>query len=997
MADSPSSSSSQKEIEEGLKECGISLNNLPSSTEELITLLDKVESVLLKVGQAPTDSIKDALQPVMKAMVGDELLKHSDVDVTVSVVSCINELAIISAPLQPYDDVLMKEIFQLTIRAFEELSNSGRSYHKAVNVLRSVAEVKASVLLLDLECDALVMEMFEMFPRIIRPDHPNVVFTSMEVIMTQVIEESDEIKMELLQPLLDSLRKENQIWSPISSKLGEKVLKECASTVRPCLLEALKSGTMNLDDYVDIVASICRTPGGEEMMENKNATDAVSPMKVGPSASVISETLPEDGAPLNNDGTFLKTLQHCSHDEHKGTSGSKRKSCQRSRKSRSVLKGAVDTTSGLNIVKREGNFTDAEESSVKQIDEKKQKNDRATIEIHDIEESGDEKIKLAFGDENPSSELAKPKRRRKLSVKKDEDSKRRRFTKKYGEEIVGTRIRVWWPLDRMFYEGAVSTFDPVNKKHQITYDDGETEILNLSKERFEILEDNPSDKEHEADLQCNAVSSVPRSTKKKAKRNSSIKKKPGISSSKRSKKNPQKSDIECMDIPIPDKMNDAADVGCETSSGKKERVDKEDNDIRQKQGSEAYKVLLERSLLEDHPSDKNRETDVQSNDVSAVVSTEKKAKIIFSIKKKPGVSSSKRSKRNPQKSDIVSMDIPIPDKTNAAADIGYETSSGKKDSVDKKDNDISQKRRSRTPKIAVENSLTLEDHLSDKYVQKHETDLQSNVVSSVPSMKKKAKRITSIKKEPGISTSKRFKRKPQKSDIESLDIPIPYPMNDADVGCKTSSGDKEHVDKEDNDITQKQRSKTCKVALDCSLALEDQPSDKKPEADLQSNDVSSSLSTKRKAKRTSSTKKESVSSSKRSKRKAQKSGIESLDVLIPDEVNDASDVGCKTIVSSSKRSKRKAQKSDIESLDVLIPDEMNDSSDVGCKTSVSSSKRSKRIPRKSDIGSTDIPIPDKMNDASAVGCETSYGDKERVDKEDNMITEAESKTLEVVP
>ncbi|XP_047265853.1 sister chromatid cohesion protein PDS5 homolog C isoform X1 [Capsicum annuum] len=959
MADSPSSSSSQKEIEEGLKECGISLNNLPSSTEELITLLDKVESVLLKVGQAPTDSIKDALQPVMKAMVGDELLKHSDVDVTVSVVSCINELAIISAPLQPYDDVLMKEIFQLTIRAFEELSNSGRSYHKAVNVLRSVAEVKASVLLLDLECDALVMEMFEMFPRIIRPDHPNVVFTSMEVIMTQLIEESDEIKMELLQPLLDSLRKENQIWSPISSKLGEKVLKECASTVRPCLLEALKSGTMNLDDYVDIVASICRTPGGEEMMENKNATDAVSPIKVGPSASVISETLPEDGAPLNNDGTFLKTLQHCSHDEHKGTSGSKRKSCQRSRKSRSVLKGAVDTTSGLNIVKREGNFTDAEESSVKQIDEKKQKNDRATIEIHDIEESGDEKIKLAFGDENPSSELAKPKRRRKLSVKKDEDSKRRRFTKKYGEEIVGTRIRVWWPLDRMFYEGAVSTFDPVNKKHQITYDDGETEILNLSKERFEILEDNPSDKEHEADLQCNAVSSVPRSTKKKAKRNSSIKKKPGISSSKRSKKNPQKSDIECMDIPIPDKMNDAADVGCETSSGKKERVDKEDNDIRQKQGSEAYKVLLERSLLEDHPSDKNRETDLQSNDVSAVVSTEK-AKIIFSIKKKPGVSSSKRSKRNPQKSDIVSMDIPIPDKTNAAADIGYETSSGKKDSVDKKDNDISQKRRSRTPKIAVENSLTLEDHLSDKYVQKHETDLQSNVVSSVPSMKKKAKRTTSIKKEPGISTSKRFKRKPQKSDIESLDIPIPYPMNDAaDVGCKTSSGDKEHVDKEDNDITQKQRSKTCKAALDCSLALEDQPSDKKPEADLQSNDVSSSLSTKRKAKRTSSIKKESVSSSKRSKRKAQKSGIESLDVLIPDEVNDASDVGCKMIVSSSKRSKRKAQKSDIESLDVLIPDE--------------------------------------MNDASAVGCETSYGDKERLDKEDNMITEAESKTLEVVP
>lgn len=43
-----------------------------------------------------------------------------------------------------------------------------------------------------------------------RPDHPNVVFTSMEEIMTLLIEESDEISMELLQPLLDSVRKENQ-------------------------------------------------------------------------------------------------------------------------------------------------------------------------------------------------------------------------------------------------------------------------------------------------------------------------------------------------------------------------------------------------------------------------------------------------------------------------------------------------------------------------------------------------------------------------------------------------------------------------------------------------------------------------------------------------------------------------------------------------------------------------------------------------------------------
>ncbi|XP_015161620.1 uncharacterized protein [Solanum tuberosum] len=879
MADSPS----QKEIEDGLKDCANSLINIPPSTEELISLLDKVESLLIKVAQAPDDSMKDALQPVMEAVVRSELLKHTDADVIVSVVSCIYEISRISAPLQPYDDELMKEIFQLTVRTFEELSHSGRRYRKAVNVLETVAEVKACLILLDLDCHALVVEIIRMFLRIIRADHPNNVFTSMEVIMILFIEESDEINMELLQPLLDSLRKENQIWSPISSKLGEKILKECASTVRPCLLKALKSRSMNLDEYTEIIASICNEiPKGEQMTENENVTAE----KVGPSAAVICETLLEDGQPSNNNGTSSKTLQHCSQMEQpknigvsncKVKSGSKRKPRQSSRKRGSVPKGDVDTTSGLNIVKRKENLTDAEESSVQQIDEKKQKK-----EIHDIEESGDEEIKLSFGDENLSSQFARTKRRRKLTVRKDQDSIRRQFTKKYGEEIVGTRIRVWWPLDEMFYEGAISGFDHVTKRHQIAYDDGETETLNLNKEQFEILEDNPSDKsvqKHEADLQCNAVSSVP-STKKKAKRTSSMKKEPGISSSKRSKRNPQKCDIGSMDIPIPDKMN--AEVGCETSSGKKELVDKEDKDTTQKQRLENCKIALENSLtLEDHPSDKKHETDLQSHDVSAVLSIKKKVKKTSSIKKEPGVSSSKRSKKNPRKSDIGSMDIPIPDKMNDADGVGLETSSGKKELVQKEDNDITQKQRSKTSKVSFESSLALEVHLSDK---KHEPDLQSNDASSVPSMKKKSKRTPSTKKEPGVSSSKRSKRKPKKSYVESLDIPIPDKMNDAaDVGCETSSGIKELVDKE-------------QVAFESSLALEIQPSDKNHETGPQSNDVSSSLSTKKKARKTPSTKKEhGVSSSKRSKRKAQKSDTESLDTPIPDKMKDASDVGCETI------------------------------------------------------------------------------------------------------
>ncbi|XP_019243877.1 PREDICTED: uncharacterized protein LOC109223867 isoform X4 [Nicotiana attenuata] len=820
MAASASSTldSSQKEIEDELKDCGIRLIIPPPSTEELLNLLDKVESLLIKVGQAPSDSMKDALRPVMRAMVGSELVKNADVDVKFSVVSCLCELSRITAPQQPYDDGLMKEIFQLIVRAFEELSHSARHYYKAVHILETVADVKACVMLLDLECDALVIEIFQLFLTIIRPDHPNVVFKSMEEIMTLLIEESDEISMELLQPLLDSVRKENQICSPISSKLGEKVLKECASTVRPYLVEALKSRSMNLDDYAEIVASICNEmPEGEQMLYSQTEqlknigisngshgcrVRAKKKQRMPNKEAHLGVLVPEGDVLQSQDkrnGSLHSVLNFGG--EHKGTACSKRKPRQSSKKSESVPKGDADTTSGLNIV-RGGDLTDAKEPSVQQVDEKKQKNDKATIETHDVEETGDEAIKLSFGDENLSSKLGKTKRQKKLAMGKDENSKRRHITKNYGEEMVGTRIRVWWPLDKVFYEGAVTEFDPVKKRHKILYYDEQVETLNLTKERWEMVGDNPSDKylqKHETDLQCNAVSSVP-SMKKKAKRTSSTKREPGVSSSKRSKRNAQKGETESMDIPVPDEMNDATDVGCATSSRKKDPVDKEDNMINENQISKNSKVDLESSLmLEDHPSDKKHETDLQSSDVSSIPSS-KKAKRTSSKKREPGISSSKRSKRKAQKSDIESPVIPIPDKMNDATDVGCETSTGQKDLVDKEDNTIAQKQRSETFILSLDSSLTLEDRPSDK---KHETDPQSNDVSSVLLMNKKAKRTSSTKREPRVSSSKRSGKNAQKSDIESLDIPYPDKMNDAtDVICETSSGQKDLVHKEDNIITE---------------------------------------------------------------------------------------------------------------------------------------------------------------------------------------------------
>lgn len=58
--------------------------------------------------QSPSESMKTALSPSMKALVADELLRHQDADVKVAVASCISEITRITAPDAPYEDDQMK-------------------------------------------------------------------------------------------------------------------------------------------------------------------------------------------------------------------------------------------------------------------------------------------------------------------------------------------------------------------------------------------------------------------------------------------------------------------------------------------------------------------------------------------------------------------------------------------------------------------------------------------------------------------------------------------------------------------------------------------------------------------------------------------------------------------------------------------------------------------------------------------------------------------------
>ena len=110
------------EFEKEIKEVGNTLLNPPSSIDDLLTFLDKVENLLAYMEQEPSKSMRDALLPLVKALITNKLLWHAEMDVKVSILSCIIEITRIIALDAPYKNEQMKEIFQLILAAFENVS-----------------------------------------------------------------------------------------------------------------------------------------------------------------------------------------------------------------------------------------------------------------------------------------------------------------------------------------------------------------------------------------------------------------------------------------------------------------------------------------------------------------------------------------------------------------------------------------------------------------------------------------------------------------------------------------------------------------------------------------------------------------------------------------------------------------------------------------------------------------------------------------------------------
>ncbi|KAJ3677409.1 hypothetical protein LUZ60_003133 [Juncus effusus] len=58
-------------------------------------------------------------------------------------------------------------------------------------------------------------------------------------------------------------------------------------------------------------------------------------------------------------------------------------------------------------------------------------------------------------------------------------------------DVIGKRVKVYWPLDKAWYTGEVKSYDKSSNKHLIQYEDGESEAVELEKEKIEWVEEEP--------------------------------------------------------------------------------------------------------------------------------------------------------------------------------------------------------------------------------------------------------------------------------------------------------------------------------------------------------------------------------------------------------------------------------------------------------------------------------------------------------------------------
>lgn len=174
------------------------------------------------------DKIKDDL-------VNKKLLHHKDNGVQSLVACCISDILRIYAPVAPYTDTELKDIFKLFIKMFKKLANPENGYYtQQVYLITRVAEVRSIILTTDLEDGpSLIESIFELFY-----DQSNTFNKKLEPIisdiMIDIFSEWDQITTPVLKLILNKFLTASKNAGAVTSSLTSSAAQTFNFTLNIC-------------------------------------------------------------------------------------------------------------------------------------------------------------------------------------------------------------------------------------------------------------------------------------------------------------------------------------------------------------------------------------------------------------------------------------------------------------------------------------------------------------------------------------------------------------------------------------------------------------------------------------------------------------------------------------------------------------------------------------------------------------------------------------------
>ncbi|CAM8946029.1 unnamed protein product [Rhodiola kirilowii] len=189
-------------------EIGKKLSKQTRPTKDfLVKTLGETSKALSGLNQNP--AIEPAIKPISTYLFKHGLVQHKDRDIKLLVAICLTEIIRILAPEPPFTDHDFREVFQLIISTFSELADITSPYFcKRVKILETVAELKCCLLMLDIGCEDLVVEMFTQFFSVVRENHQRSLIDAIVSIMSLILKEN--VAPSLLIIILENLLKQGK-------------------------------------------------------------------------------------------------------------------------------------------------------------------------------------------------------------------------------------------------------------------------------------------------------------------------------------------------------------------------------------------------------------------------------------------------------------------------------------------------------------------------------------------------------------------------------------------------------------------------------------------------------------------------------------------------------------------------------------------------------------------------------------------------------------------